>query len=193
MSDLLVPPGPESDQPVGPPPTRAGPPPRSSRTPWIVTGIVVTLLVVISAGWLGYVSQSRAEIRDLDGRLAAAADERAVVEADRISLAEERTAFEQEVATFREEATDLEARAGELSGVESQLASCQLAAERSVGFTADFEEWRQIDAAWWVAEEGSEEETNLGLALEAGLSALRDSAAALNFAADACLAEAQGD
>jgi hypothetical protein len=192
MSDLLVPPGSESDQPVGPPPTRAAPP-RSSRAPWIMTGIMATLLVVISAGGLGYVSQLRAEIRDLERQLAAAADERSVVETDRLSLEDERTAFEQEVATFREEATDLEARAVELSGVERQLASCQLAAERGMAFTAEFEEWRQMDAAWWASPEGSEEETNLGLALEAGMSVLRDSAAALNFAADACLAEAQGD
>jgi hypothetical protein len=192
MSDLLIPPGSESDQPVGPQPTRAAPP-RSSRAPWIVTGIVATLLVVISAGGLGYVSQLRAEIRDLEGQLATAADERAVVETDRLSLGEERTAFEQEVASFREEATDLEARADELGGVESQLASCQLAAERGRAFTAEFEEWRQIDAAWWASAEGSEEETNLGLALEAGMSVLRDSAAALNFAADACLAEARED
>jgi DNA repair exonuclease SbcCD ATPase subunit len=192
MSDLLIPPGWGSDQPVGPPPTRTTPP-RSSRAPWIVTGLTATLLVVVSASGLGYVSQLRAEIRDLEGQLAIAADERAVVETDRLSLEDERTAFEQEVATFREVATDLEARAGELSGVESQLASCQLAAERSMAFTAEFAEWRQMDAAWWASAEGSEEERNLGLALEAELSALRDSAAALNFAADACLAQAAGD
>jgi hypothetical protein len=104
-------------------------------------------------------SESAAE--DLEARLASAQAEREDLEAELITLREQRGPSD----------------------------ACRRSAMLAAGFITDWEEWRQLDAAWLETPEGSAEETDIFLALEAAMSSLRDTAAELRVTSSMCTGE----
>jgi hypothetical protein len=189
MSDLITPPEAGRDRPLGLPPPPAAPPRvPSNRVGWwlVVGGLALVLVALLGAG-LWYTSQLRGQIDELERGVASNEADRESFEAETAALSDDRAAFDREVSAFREDLGAFEEEVLALPALESRLAACEGAASSGQEFTTQFESWLQMDAAWWATAEGSEEETVLGLELEAALSSLRDAAAGFKFAAAACL------